>query len=114
MTCLYADFDINVTVVLQQAALLNNFFLTELVFDRCSHDLTLNNNFYILNSFLLYLLFMLLIQINYIHTTCLYADLDIFYEKTVFKKIDILIERRINKIRFNRISIEILCNKYLF
>ena len=79
------DFNKNVTIMLQQAALLNSFSLTaaascfvkQLFFDCCSYDLTLNSNFYILSSFLLYLLFMLLVLVNYTHMTCLYADLDI-------------------------------------
>ena len=39
-------------------------FVKQFSFDCCNNDLTLNNNFYILKSFFLYLFFMLLILIN--------------------------------------------------
>ena len=53
-------------------------FAKQLSSDCCSNGLTLNSNFYILNSFLLYLLFMLLFLVNYIHIICFYADSDRF------------------------------------
>ena len=74
-----------VTIMLQQAVLLNNFllivaascFVKQLSLNCCSNDLALNNNIYILLSFLLYLFFMLLVLVNYIHMTCFYAGPDI-------------------------------------
>ena len=58
--------------LLWQAALLSSFLLTaaascfvkQLSPDCCSHGLALGSSFYILGSFLLYLLFMLLVLVN--------------------------------------------------
>ena len=71
--------------LLWQAALLSSFpltaaascFVKQLSPDCCSHGLALGSSFYILGSFLLYLLFMLLVLVYYTHMTCFYAGSDI-------------------------------------
>ena len=49
----------------------------QLASECCSNGLASGSSFYILSSFRLYLLFMLLVLVNYTHMTCLYAGPDI-------------------------------------